>query len=92
MSIESQLALCSQHYQKWKNIALANTDINEAKKAMNRAFFWLELRTAFTALHAVEQMKGESKEVKEKLILVKANLSKKLAEYAQEILDEIGIV
>ena len=91
MSTESQVALCTEHFQKWKNLALANTDINEVKKAMNRAFFWMELRTAFIALHAVEQMKGQSNEVKEKLIVAKANLSKKLADYAQEILDEIQI-
>lgn len=91
MSIESQLALCSQHYQKWKNIALTATDIDESKKAMNRAFFWLELRTAFMGLHAVEQMKGQDNTVKEKLIVAKANLSRKLADYAQEILNEIKI-
>jgi len=91
MPIESQITLCSQHYQKWKNQALISKDMDEARKAFNRAFFWLELQTAFIALHAVEQTKGEDKEVKKKLIHAKANLSRKLAEYAQEILDEIKI-
>lgn len=92
MPIESQIALCSQHYQKWKSIALANTDITEAKKAMSRACFWSELQTAFLVLHTVEQSKGKNNDVKIKLMHAKANLSKKLADYAQEILNEIGVV
>lgn len=91
MTIESQVALCSQHYQKWKDQALLNIDMDEAKKAMNRAFFWQELKAAFIVLHAIEQNKGQNKEVKRKLIYAKANLSKKLADYAQEILDEIQV-
>jgi len=91
MTLENQIALCSQHYQKWKNIALANTDIFEAKKAMNRACFWSELQTAFLVLNTVEQSKGKDNDVKLKLMRAKANLSKKLANYAQEILNEIKI-
>ena len=91
MSIESQLATCSEKYEKWKNQALVNADGNEAKKAMKRAFFWKELQAAFIALHAIEQSKGQDKDVKMKLIQSKATLSRKLAEYAQEILDEIGV-
>lgn len=89
MSVETQITLCSEHYQKWKNIALTNTNIDEAKKAMSRACFWSELQTAFLVLHAVEQSKGKNSDVKIKLMHAKANLSKKLADYAQEILNEI---
>ncbi len=89
MSIEAQIALCSQHYQKWKNQALFTADIYDARKAIERAFFWLELQSAFIVLHAVEQAKGNDKEMKLKLIQAKTNLSKRLAEYAKEILDEI---
>ena len=91
MPIESQLELCSQHYQKWKNQALLNGDMEEARKAMKRAFFWKDLQAAFIALHAIEQTQGKDNEVKKKLIHAKANLSRKLAEYAQEILDEIRL-
>ena len=91
MSIESQVALCSHYYQKWKNQALFSRDMYEARKAIERAFFWLELQSAFVILHAMEQTKGNDKEVKKKLILAKANLSKKLAEYAKEILNEIKL-
>ena len=89
MPIEDQITTCSHHYQKWKNQALITNDIYEAKKAFNRAFFWLELQTAFLTLHAVEQTRGSDREVKKKLIQAKTNLSKKLAEYAKEILNEI---
>lgn len=91
MPIENQVELCSQHYQKWKDQALFSRDIYEARKCLERAFFWLELQTAFIVLHTIEQAKGNDKEVKRKLIQAKANLSKKLAEYAKEILDEIKL-
>lgn len=91
MPIENQVALCSHYYQKWKNQALFTTNVNDARKALDRAFFWLELQTAFIVLQAVEQTKGNDKEVKKKLIHAKANLSKRLAEYAKEILDEMKL-
>lgn len=89
MSLENQVELCSSNYQKWKNQALLNKDIHEARKCMERAFFWIELQTAFIILHTVEHTKGNDKEMKKKLIQAKANLSKKLADYANEILNEI---
>jgi hypothetical protein len=91
MPIESQIEMCTEHYQKWKDQALGTRDSIEARKAMERAFFWLELQTAFIALHSVEQVKGQDREVKRKLIVAKANLSKKLADYAKKILDEIEV-
>ena len=83
MAIQTQIALCSEHYQRWKDIALTKSD----SKAMERAFFWLELQTAFIALHALEQSRNDVK-TKRKLIIAKTNLSKKLAEYAQKTLKE----
>ncbi len=87
MPIQNQIALCSEHYGRWKNAAL-NTDGIQAKRAMERAFFWLELQTAFIALHALEQSRNDAK-TKRKLIIAKTNLSKKLAEYANETLKEL---
>lgn len=84
MPIQNQIALCSEHYTRWKDIALTRGDI----KAMERAFFWLELQTAFVALHAVEQTRNDVK-TKRKLIIAKTNLSKKLADYANETLKEL---
>jgi hypothetical protein len=84
MTIESQIAICSENYQRWKQVALGGD-----AKAMERAFFWLELQTAFITLHAIEQT-HQDRESKQKLISAKANLSKKLADYADEILSEIG--
>jgi len=84
MSIETQIALCSEHYKRWKDTALTRGDM----KAMERAFFWLELQTAFIALHALEQSRNDIK-TKRKLIIAKTNLSRKLAEYANETLKEL---
>ena len=87
MSIQQQMTVCAEHYTKWKGLALAS-DGDRARRAMERAFFWLELQTAFIALHALEQSRNDIK-TKKKLIIAKANLSKKLAEYAGETLKEI---
>lgn len=47
MSIENQVALCSQHYQKWKSHALVSRDMDEARKALNRAFFLARASDSF---------------------------------------------
>ena len=87
MSIQNQVAMCTEHYKRWKDTALATGD----KKAMEKAFFWLELQSAFMALHAIEQVKGTDSTTKRKLIIAKTNLSKKLADYANEVLNEIKL-
>ncbi len=87
MSLEDQLSLCSEHYQKWKQIALTSEGLT-AKKATEHAFFWLELQSAFIILHAIEKTRTDP-QAKKKILLAKTNLSKRLADYAQDILDEI---
>jgi hypothetical protein len=83
--------MCSEHYKKWKKLALSAVDQKEANKCLEKAFFWLELQTAFITLSAIEQSKGNDPEVKKQLIVAKTNLSKKLADYAGKILDEIKL-
>ncbi len=87
MSIQAQVAMCTEHYKRWKDTALSTGD----KKAMEKAFFWLELQSAFMALHTIEQVKGSDASTKRKLIIAKTNLSKRLADYAKEVMDEIKI-
>jgi hypothetical protein len=89
MNLKQQIDICSEHYQKWKSTALNSLDRDEAKKAMERAFFWLELQSAFITLHAIELTVGNDKEKKEKILVAKTKLSKKLVEYAKEILNEL---
>jgi len=91
MTLESQLELCAEHYKKWKQKALEAKDLPEGKKALERAFFWLELHSAFITLSAVEQTRGKDPKVRNKLLIAKAHLSKKLANYANEVLDEIKL-
>ncbi len=88
MDLGQQIALCSEHYQRWKEQALVARDTFESRKAIERAFFWLELQSAFIVLHAIEQIKGNDPSTKRKLITAKVNLSRKLADYANEILNE----
>ena len=88
--METQIATCGEHYQMWKDKALFTNDINASKKAVERAFFWMELRAAFLFLMSIEKTNGSNPEVKSKLIRAKLNLSRKLSYYLKEILSEIG--
>lgn len=84
MSTETQIATCTEHYQIWKDKALFTNDVHETKKSLERAFFWMELRSAFIFLHSVEKTTTDG-ETKQKLIQAKLNLSKKLTEYLKEL-------
>ncbi|MEM5866392.1 MAG: hypothetical protein QXG39_00530 [Candidatus Aenigmatarchaeota archaeon] len=87
--MNEEISMCYENYQKWKRLALTTTSQQESKKFMEKAFFWLELQTAFITLFAAEQMRGKDPLFKRKILLAKANLSKKLAEYAEKILNEM---
>lgn len=89
MDLGQQIELCSYYYQKWKKLALASTSLKDAKKFLKKACFWLELQSAYLALWSIEQLKGRDPRVKEKLLKAKANLAKKLADYAEEVLKEL---
>jgi len=91
MTLQNQITTCSFHYQKWKNLALATVDPKEANRCMKKAFFWIELQSAFIALFAIEQTKGNDPNTKRQLITAKTNLSKRLADYASEILNELNL-
>lgn len=90
MAIQDQIATCSSQYTKWRDLALQAEEMDELKMCLQKAMFWMELHSAFVALWSVEQVKGEDPETKERLIIAKSQLSKRLADYAQQILDEIG--
>jgi hypothetical protein len=89
MSLQDKLGLCSENYQKWKNMALNSKEMVEGMKCMDRAFFWLELQTAFITLFSVERAGGDGPETELKIITAKANLSRRLADYAKEIIREL---
>jgi len=90
MAIQDQIATCSRQYTRWKELALDAKTMPELQMCLKKAMFWMELQTAFVALWSVEQARGNDPEVREKIIMAKSNLSKKLADYAQEVLDEIN--
>lgn len=89
MDIKDEISLCSENYEKWKALALSAENKEESKRFLEKAFFWLELQSAFITLFAAEQTKGKDPVFKKKLLLAKAKLSKKLAEYAESVLNEI---
>lgn len=91
MSFEDQLEICSFHYNKWKNAALTANNKDEVRKNLEKSFFWLELQTAFIALDSVEKTQGKDPKMKNKLLIAKTNLSKKLANYANDVMDEMKI-
>jgi hypothetical protein len=88
MNLQEKLELCSSYYKKWKEKALSSQNLEQGIKAMQRAFFWLEMHSAFLTLELMEH-RASSEESLRKLILAKANLAKKLIEYSEDILEEI---
>lgn len=89
MNLQQKIQICSKHYKKWKQKALLSQNLEHAKKAMEKAFFWLELNSAFLGLWAIEKLKGDDVNILIKLMIAKLNLSKKLVEYTEKILEEI---
>lgn len=88
--LREQVETCAVQARKWKETALSAAS-SEQTKAMEKAFFWLELQSAFTFLWAVEQTQGRNPAVKKKLIFAKANLTRKLADYADKICKELKV-
>ncbi|MEM7821246.1 MAG: hypothetical protein QXX38_00285 [Candidatus Aenigmatarchaeota archaeon] len=89
MGLDEQIKTCSYHYQKWKALALSSKNSEESRKCLERAFFWIELQTAFITLFAMEKIGKEDPNIRSKIISAKANLSKRLVEYAREILKDL---
>jgi hypothetical protein len=83
--------MCSQRYQKWKDFALSAGSIEESKRYLQKAFFWLELQTAFVTLFVIEKTKGNDPDIKKKLFTAKVNLSKRLTEYVEEVIKELKL-
>ncbi len=90
MSVETQVATCTENYNMWKAKALSISDVYQSRKAVERAFFWMELRSAFLFLMSIEKTAGNDKEIKDKLIRAKLNLSKKLSDYLREMIREMS--
>ncbi len=81
---------CSQHYFNWKEEALSAKDPEKAKKYMEKAFFWLELQNNLLILWTIDKSMGNDPIVKEKIELARANINKKIMDYASSILDDIN--
>jgi len=89
MNLNSRINICSSNYKKWKELALNSKNLEEARKRMKRAFFWIELQSAFLFLDEMEKMSTLNDSLKNKVVLAKANLARKLSEYAKTLLDEL---
>ena len=87
MDLRHQLEICYRNYKKWKELAFSLNGI-EARKAMERAFFWLEMHSAFFAVSTLEKTRKMSKDDALKLIQLKSKLIERLAEYARTLIDD----
>ncbi len=61
----------------------------EAKKFLEKAFFWLELQTNLLILWTIEQSMGLNPNVKLKLEEAQINVNKKIVDYASRVLKEL---
>jgi len=87
MDIKKQLAICYSNYKKWKEKAISGANIN-TQKAIERAFFWLEIHSAIYAIGLLEAS-VKSKEEKMKLIEAKKKIIEKLNEYEKLLSEEL---
>jgi len=87
MNLREQLEICYKNYKKWKELAFSLDGI-ESQKAMERAFFWLEMHSAFFAVGTLEKTRNLSKGDIAKIIQLKSKLIERLAEYAKTLIDD----
>jgi hypothetical protein len=86
MNLKQQLEICYRNYKKWKELAFSLSG-SESQKAMERAFFWLEMHSAFFAVGTIENSRKKDRETVEKLIEMKVKLMERLVEYAKTLLE-----
>ncbi len=84
MDIREQLEICYRNYKKWKEKAFLSSE-KDAKEAIERAFFWLEMHSAFFTIGVLERTQINNKENLQKLLLMKMKLLEKLSEYAKTL-------
>ncbi len=87
MNLREQLEICYKNYKKWKDLAFSLSG-NESRKAMERAFFWLEMHSAFFAIGTLEKTRKMSRDDVVRLIQLKSKLVERLAEYAKTLIDD----
>ena len=87
MDLKEQLEICYKNYKKWKELAFSSKGV-ESQKAMERAFFWLEMHSAFFVIGAIERTRKMSREDVVKLIQLKSKLVERLAEYAKTLIED----
>jgi len=87
MEIKQQLEICYRNYKKWKELAFSLSG-KESQKAMERAFFWLEMHSAFFAVGTLEKSRKVNKEDVLRLIQLKSKLVERLTEYAKTLVED----
>ncbi|MEM7825753.1 MAG: hypothetical protein QW412_02760 [Candidatus Aenigmatarchaeota archaeon] len=89
--MKNELEFCTEKYKKWREIALNSQKIEESKRAAEKAFFWLELYSAYLALLTMEKFGRNDLESKKKIFLARIKICKKLNEYSRKMLNELRL-
>lgn len=87
----NELEFCTEKYKKWKEIALNSVSLEEAKKAAEKAFFWLELYSAYLAVLTMENFGKNDLKSKNKIFLARIKICKKLNEYSKQMIEELKL-
>ena len=85
--MKQQLEICYKNYKKWKELAFSLNGI-ESQKAIERAFFWLEMHSAFFAVGTLEKTRKMNKDEVVRLIEIKSKLIERFVEYAKTLIDD----
>jgi len=91
MPIKQQMEICAKQYKQWKQLVLSAKSLPEVQRYLSKALFWLELQNAFLVLWTAERLRGNDPLARKQLIKARANLSKKLAEHAENVLKELNL-
>lgn len=85
IDLQKQISMCARHHAKWKRAASFARDKEQRKRYIDRAIFWLDMQADLVSLWSVERIVPKNSDA----ISQKANLSRKLANYAKDMLGDI---
>ncbi len=89
MDLAEKIAICEENFKRWREAALKAKDMNEARRFMEKAFFWLKLQTAFITLFSLESFAKGDEDLARKILIAKVNLIKKMVDYTKNLIDEM---
>lgn len=81
--------LCMRNYNDWKEAAFYASTKDELNVALEKTFFWLELKSSLLMLWALENLHKDNPHMKAKIMEAQYNLNAKIVGYMQKVIREL---